>query len=243
VKIGELSKRTGTPKETIHHYIREGLLRKPRKIKGNMANYSEGHVESLLIIKELRDHYYMPLPEIKKYLVMAKKRLTREFPAHQIQKMMNQFLKHVELLFPPKVTGRMSFIGVTGLADELLNQLEEWAVIDPEVSNGERVYSNQDVIVGRLVSEFVRLGFGPESGTDPVNLKRVVDFFREELLRRQQEILTFKYGKEPLNAEQLLQAAMFGDLMSLVILYLFRRLDDEGFKKFLTSVGETSVGR
>jgi DNA-binding IclR family transcriptional regulator len=31
MKISELVKRTGVPKETIHFYIREGLLRKPRK--------------------------------------------------------------------------------------------------------------------------------------------------------------------------------------------------------------------
>ncbi|NNL75879.1 MAG: MerR family DNA-binding transcriptional regulator, partial [Desulfobacterales bacterium] len=31
MKISQLVKRTGVPKETIHFYIREGLLRKPRK--------------------------------------------------------------------------------------------------------------------------------------------------------------------------------------------------------------------
>jgi len=66
MKIGELTKITGTSKETIHHYLREGLLRKSHKTKGNVANYNENHVETLILIKTLRDHYYLPLPEIKK---------------------------------------------------------------------------------------------------------------------------------------------------------------------------------
>ena len=35
MKISQLVKRTGVPNETIHFYIREGLLRKPRKSSVN----------------------------------------------------------------------------------------------------------------------------------------------------------------------------------------------------------------
>ena len=54
MKIGELVKRTGVPKETIHYYIREGLLRKPRKSASNTADYTRAHVEQIRLIKELR---------------------------------------------------------------------------------------------------------------------------------------------------------------------------------------------
>ena len=66
MKIGELVKRTGVPKETIHYYIREGLLRKPRKSGSNVAEYTEGHVERILLVKELRDIFFLPIHDIKK---------------------------------------------------------------------------------------------------------------------------------------------------------------------------------
>ena len=66
MKIGKLVKKTGVPKETIHFYIREGLLRKPRKSSINAAENNEGYVDQIRLIKDLRDNYYLPIPEIKK---------------------------------------------------------------------------------------------------------------------------------------------------------------------------------
>ena len=60
MKIRELVKKTGVSKETIHYYIREGLLRKPRKFGKNVAEYNENHVEQIRIIKALRDNYFLP---------------------------------------------------------------------------------------------------------------------------------------------------------------------------------------
>lgn len=203
-----------------------------------MSNYSEGHVETLLTIKELREHYYMPLPEIKKYLIQAKKRSLYDLPLMEIKKMMKQFFMQVERLFPPKAVGKDAFASVTGLADEYLKMLEEWKVIIPDVSDGQPVYSSENVIIGRLIGEFDRLGFGEKDGTDQQDLKNFVDFLRNFFFSRQQEVLKNKYGNEPLNADQLLSASIYGDLLSLVIFLVFRKLDHEGFERFLDSMGQ-----
>ncbi len=68
MRIAELSRRSGTTKETIHFYLREGLLRKPKKTSRNMAYYDETHVEQLKLIKRLRTESYLPLSVIKKVL-------------------------------------------------------------------------------------------------------------------------------------------------------------------------------
>jgi len=73
MKIGELSKRTGVSKETIHFYIRKGLLRKPRKIGKNVAEYNENYVDQILLIKALRENYFLPLPVIKDLIKKQKK--------------------------------------------------------------------------------------------------------------------------------------------------------------------------
>ena len=73
MKISELVRQTGVSKETIHHYIREGLLRKPRKTGKNVADYNQKYVEKILLIKDLRENYYLPLPVIKKIIRRIKK--------------------------------------------------------------------------------------------------------------------------------------------------------------------------
>ena len=55
MKISQLVKRTGVPKETIHFYIREGLLRKPRKSSVNTADYNERYVDQIQLIKDLQN--------------------------------------------------------------------------------------------------------------------------------------------------------------------------------------------
>lgn len=66
--MAELCRRTETPRETVHHYLRLGLLSAPRKTFKNMAYYDERHVEELLLIKRLRAESYLPLERIKDIL-------------------------------------------------------------------------------------------------------------------------------------------------------------------------------
>ena len=47
MKIRERVKRTGFPKETIHFYIREGLLPEPRKSGVNAAEYNERYADQI----------------------------------------------------------------------------------------------------------------------------------------------------------------------------------------------------
>ena len=73
MKISKLVQRTRVSKETVHYYIREGLLPKPRKRGRNIADYDEGYVERIRLIKELQDRYFLPLAVIKNILKHQKK--------------------------------------------------------------------------------------------------------------------------------------------------------------------------
>src|SRR5215468_5002710 len=68
MRIGELAERTGISRETIHFYLREGLLPRPRKAGRNMAFYEDTHVERLLLIKRLQNEKFLPLARIKDLL-------------------------------------------------------------------------------------------------------------------------------------------------------------------------------
>jgi len=68
MKISELSRRTNVPKETIHYYVREGFIPRPRKKGKNVSDYDESFVERILLIKQIQDHFFLPLSLIKKII-------------------------------------------------------------------------------------------------------------------------------------------------------------------------------
>ena len=68
MKIRDLGQGTRVSKETIHYRIGEDLLPKPRKLGRNIADYNKSCRERIHLIKELRDHYFLPLAVIKNIL-------------------------------------------------------------------------------------------------------------------------------------------------------------------------------
>ncbi|MCC9310733.1 MerR family transcriptional regulator [Kitasatospora sp. RB6PN24] len=55
MRIGELSKRTGVPIPTIKYYLREGLLPAGVLTSHNQAQYGEGHLRRLKLIRAMTD--------------------------------------------------------------------------------------------------------------------------------------------------------------------------------------------
>ena len=72
MKIRDLVRRTNVTKETVHYYILEGLLPKPRKRARNLADYDESYVDRIPMIKELQDNYFLPLSVTKNFLKKQK---------------------------------------------------------------------------------------------------------------------------------------------------------------------------
>ena len=66
--MAELSARSGVPRETIHFYLREGLLPRPRKGGRTVAYYGEEHLDRLRAIRRLREEKYLPLAVIRRLL-------------------------------------------------------------------------------------------------------------------------------------------------------------------------------
>jgi AcrR family transcriptional regulator/predicted DNA-binding transcriptional regulator AlpA len=68
LRVGELSKRTGTSTSAINYYVREGLLPPPLKTAPNMAYYDPGYVDMVNSIKVLQREKGLSLGEIKELL-------------------------------------------------------------------------------------------------------------------------------------------------------------------------------
>ncbi|MFO0761147.1 MAG: MerR family transcriptional regulator [Byssovorax sp.] len=68
LRMADLVARSGVARETIHFYLREGLLPKPRKAGRTVAYYGEEHLVRLRTIRRLREEKYLPLAVIRRLL-------------------------------------------------------------------------------------------------------------------------------------------------------------------------------
>jgi len=225
MRIGELVKQTGVPKETIHFYLREGLIRKPRRSGTHTADYTAAHVDRILLIKELRDSFFLPIPEIKKIL----KQNRRQSPSDQaVSDLHNKYFRPLDRLLATEVVGREAFREATGIGRKWLAVMEDWGIISAHAKNGEPVYSRDDLIIGRLMVDMDRLGFGPKDGYDPEELKRIADFIRRFVRSSHRDY--YQRNLEGLSSSELDgKGSKFTEIMSLFFYHLYRKLVREDY--------------
>lgn len=234
MKISELVKRTNVPKETIHYYIREGLLRKPRKTGKNTVNYNETYVDQIRIIKALQDNYFLPLSVIKEIL----KQLRKQSPSKQsVIKLLSEYFRPIDYLLSGEIEGENALIETTGLGKKWLNMMEDCGVINAETKNNNKVYSRDDVAIAKLLVDMDTLGFGPKDGYDPKLLQYYSDSFSEFILKCSKEY--YKTHIEKFSTEDFPEKnARYTEILGLFFYYLFRKRLKGDFISYFKSMEE-----
>ncbi len=229
MKIRELVKHTGISKETIHYYIREGLLPKPRKQGRNIAEYDESYIERIRLIKELQDRYFFPLGVIKNILKNQRK-------SPELQSFLNlrkEYFRPVDQFLPNEIEGEELFRNETGLGRKWLAKMEEWKIINPEARDGLKVYSQDDITLGKLVVKMDNIGLGPKDGFDPEALRHYLDKFQEITMMSQKYYIETALGN--LSPEEFSKRIAQGrEIMSLFFYHLYRKLSRERYKSILS---------
>jgi DNA-binding transcriptional MerR regulator len=229
MKISELVKRTGVPKETIHFYIREGLLRKPRKSGVNSAKYNESYVDQIQLIKDLRDNYYLPIPEIKKVV----KEFKKQSPSDQaVSQFYSRFFRPADRLLAREVIGKEAFRQATGLGRKWLDKAEEWDLISPERRNGDQVYSPDDLAVGKLMVDMDQLGFGPKDGFDPEDLRQIAEFVKNYAVTVSRKYYENNLAKLT-SKEYIERGSQHHEVLSLFFYHLYRKYTREATKRLI----------
>ena len=228
MKISKLVQRTGVSKETVHYYIREGLLPKPRKRGRNIADYDDGYVERLRLIKELQDRYFLPLAVIKNILKHQKK----SPEGQSILGLRREYFRPVDQLLPTELEGEEAFLKATGLGRLWLDRMEEWGIISPEVRKGRKVYSQDDITLGKLALEMDQVGIGVRDGFDPEALKHYRDMFREIVVMSHKYYFEATLGK--LSPAEFTKRIVQGrEIMSVFFYHLYRKLSREEYRRIL----------
>jgi DNA-binding transcriptional MerR regulator len=147
IRIAELARRSGTSKETIHFYLREGLLKKPKKTSRNMAYYDESHVEQLKLIKRLRTESYLPLNVIKKVLKEGKLGTS----ARQLDLAGELFGQGARAEFDPLTKKALS--ERSGLSEKRIDEYEAAGLLHAKSAGAQKAkrYGYEDVRVAEIL--------------------------------------------------------------------------------------------
>ncbi len=228
MKIRELVQLTRVSKETVHYYLREGLLPKPRKRGRNIAEYDENHVERIRLIKELQDRYFLPLAVIRNIIKNQKK----SSEGQSFLNLRTEYFRPVDHLLPHEITGDDAFCRETGLGKKWLTKMEEWGIIRPDLRGEEKIYSQDDITLGKLVVQMDEIGIGVRDGFDAEALKHYRDLFREIVVMSHKYYMEATLGK--LDPEEFSQRVVQGrEVMSAFFYHLYRKLSREEYRRIL----------
>jgi len=236
MKISELSRRTSVPKETIHYYVREGFIPRPKKKGKNVFDYDDSFIERILLIKQIQDHFFLPLSLIKKII-----RQRNKFPElKSLLELRIGYFSPLDQFLQKEVVGEDALAKATGMAKKWIGKFEDWGVISSVTREGQKVYSQDDVIIGKLLVDLDRAGFGPKDGVDPESARHYTDLFRPIVKRAHESFLNADLDKY--TAEENLERGIRGrELMGVFFYHLYRKLvreEDWSFPK-----GEAPAGR
>lgn len=160
MRIGELARAAGVSPQTIHYYLREGLLSPPTKTAPNMAYYGPQHLADIRLIKELQERRYLPLSMIK--LVLGAKRQGKD-----VRELSDMRLSLDDLFRPlgPEEELRdlalVELVAMSGLPVDTLEALEELGLLMPHPTPGGNRYDGLDVRIARATKKLLDLGLSP----------------------------------------------------------------------------------
>ena len=125
MKISELAKGPGFPRKLSTITSAKGVLRKPRKTGKNIADYNENYVEQIRIIKQLQEHYFLPLGHQENHPPSPEQSSSEKYSLN----FLSEYFRPLDRLIAAAVTGREAFREATGLSAKWLGKFEEWGVI------------------------------------------------------------------------------------------------------------------
>jgi DNA-binding transcriptional MerR regulator len=219
MKLKDLIQIAGIPKQTIHYYLQQGLLPKPRKLGRNLSEYDQRHVDRIRLIKELQEDYFLPLSVIKKIL----KKYNREPETRAMLKIRREYFRPLSQLLAGKIKGEDAFLEETGLRRKRLHQYEHWGLITPEIVNDQKVYSHDDQVIGKVIDEWRKIGMTAEKGFEPDTLWANMKVFRD-IVKNHSEYFFSTASRTMSDKEVMEMAKLALEITALFYYHLYRKL-------------------
>lgn len=168
MRMRELSERSGLPRTTIHHYIREGLLPPARKSAPNAAEYDDAHLQRLRMITTLRGEEYdaMPLDDVRRVLEMTEAGANLDTAARLVRRGVS-----ANAIDPGGPASASDLATASGTDDRFVRGLVDAGVLLRDESGG---FAPGDVVVTRVCAAACADG-----ELEPADLAPLADLLRE----------------------------------------------------------------
>jgi DNA-binding transcriptional MerR regulator len=228
MRIKELSELTGVRKETIHYYTREELLPKAKKTSSNQSDYGQAHIDRLKLIKSLQESLYMPLSAIKK---LIKNNEEKALQTDVVLRNKVEYFNPISQLLDEEVRGEEAFLDIINLSAERLADFEEYEIIVPRIENGEKIYSYNDLTIGRIIGAMRTRGFSADDGFRKDTLNVAKKMLQEIVTMSHDEFFNVYPAKDTENIDK--KGREFIDHITVFLNHLFVSLCSKELKKRL----------
>lgn len=155
-KMSDLVRLSGVSKQTIHFYLREGLLLPPIRTSKNMAYYDESTVDDIRFIKELQEKRYLPLVVIKEVLKAKREGYDLREEDHLI--LFDHLFSQGQGDEADQQFDEVSFLAETGLTDRDLSQLINMGIISPSPEGRGYLFDRFDLAVAKALKGLMAMG-------------------------------------------------------------------------------------
>jgi len=228
LRMRDLVRESGLPRETIHFYKLQGLLPDPIKTGRNTALYTPAHLERLRHIRELQERQFLPLKAIRAILDdSAREDFTpeQEDLVRRVRATLSGWAHAQQQPTVPVarfVPGRVSRGELRELADE--------GLVGVHGSGDAARVSEDDAVILECWAQFKEMGFGPDRGIRPSDLS-VHDESMAQLVKREARLVLGNYTDE--TAEHISGVI---ELIAPVIVRLLGAMHRKHIRQFLAKV-------
>jgi DNA-binding transcriptional MerR regulator len=154
--IGAVAKILGREFEDISiskiRYLEDQKLLSPRRTPGGYRLYSQADVERLRTILRMQRDEFLPLRVIR-----------QELAAGQREERLSPASRRRATTIEPGKGSRMTadeMVDETGVGGDLIKDLEDWRLIQPETIEGTKYYDDTDLEIVKACAELARFGVG-----------------------------------------------------------------------------------
>jgi DNA-binding transcriptional MerR regulator len=154
--IGAVAKILGREFEEISiskiRYLEDQKLLSPRRTPGGYRLYSQADVERLRTILRMQRDEFLPLRVIR-----------QELAAGQREERLSPASRRRATTIEPGRGSRMTadeMVDETGVGGDLIKELEDWRLIQPETIEGTKYYDDTDLEIVKACAELARFGVG-----------------------------------------------------------------------------------
>jgi len=232
IKISELAARAGVEKSTIQHYIREGLLPlAPERPHRNMHYYSADLVGRIKLIRELQARRNLPLARIKQ--VLAEEDVVDNEGIERIRTYLYASPAPLDLTHQ-KPLSRARLIADSGMEADVLDRLEQRALVTPTRKGNAVTYDPVDVAIVHALQSMRRAGLGEQNGFKLEELDMYVHAMRDLIGK---ELQLFARVLRARSTDEIVEMARRGFEGTNTLLVSVRR------KLFLKLLGDLAGGK